>query len=104
MTLYLKTETEAAMKSALSDVIDGFIGSDGNGDEMLVFYTHKWAVDWDIPIIKTPAVLDDEGNVTTQPVMEDGFFANVQVHDLDIDTTSIEALDQQPETPQRRFA
>ena len=104
MTYFLKTETEAEMKSTLGDALDGFVGSDENGDEMLVFYTHQWSVDWDITITKTFAVLDDEGNVTTQPVMESGFFANVQVHDLDIATTSIAALDQKPVTPQRRFA
>ena len=104
MTYFLKTDDEAAMKSTLASALDGFVGADENGDEMLVFYSHQWSVDWDIPITKSFAVLDDEGNVTTQPVMESGFFANVQVHDLDIDTTSIEALDQKPVTPQRRFA
>jgi len=100
MTYFLKTETEAEMKSTLASALDGFVGS----DDALVFYSHQWSVDWDIPIIKTPAVLDDEGNITSQPIMESGFFANVQIHDPDIDATSLEALDQQPTTPQRRFA
>ena len=104
MTYFLKTETEAAMKSTLAEALDGFVGSDENGDEILVFYTHQWSVDWDIPSTQTPAVLDDEGNITTQPVMESGFFCNVQLHDPDIDATSLEALDQKPTTPQRRFA
>ena len=95
---------EAAMKTALNDVLPGFVGTNENGEEILICYTHQWSVDWDIPITQTPAVLDDEGNITTQPVMESGFFCNVQLHDPDIDATSLEALDQQPSTPQRRFA
>ena len=104
MTYFLKTETEVAMKSTLAEALDGFLAADENGDEMLVFYTHQWSVDWNIPITQTPAVLDDEGNITSNPVMEDGFFCNVIVHDPEIDATAIEALDQQPTTPQRRFA
>lgn len=104
MTYFLKTETEAAMKSTLAEALDGFVGSDENGDEILVFYTHQWSVDWDIPIIQTPATFDGEGNITSQPIMESGFFANVQLHDPEIDATSLEALDQKPTTPQRRFA
>ena len=105
MTLYLKTETEAAMRTALAAALNGFVGADENGDEILVCYTHQWSVDWDIPICTTPAVFDEAGETVVEPaVMESGFFCNIIVSDKDIDTTSIEAIDQQPNTPQRRFA
>ena len=105
MTLYLKTETEATMKSTLAEALGGFVGSDENGAEVLAFFTHQWSVDWDIPITQTPAVFDEAGETVVEPaVMESGFFCNIIVSDKDIDTTSIEAIDQQPNTPQRRFA
>ena len=104
-TLFLKTDTAAPMKTALASAFDGFVSTDEDGEEMLCVYNHQWAVDWDIPIVTTPAVFDEAGETVVEPaVMEAGFFCNVIVHDAEIDASSLNALDQKPATPQRVFA
>ena len=104
-TLFLKTDNEAAMKTALASAFDGFVSTDEDGEEILICYTHQWAVDWDIKIVTTPAEFDEAGEkVIKDAVMEAGFFANVIVHDPSIDASSLNTLDQKPATPQRVFA
>ena len=96
MTLYLKAPTEADMIAALDAILPDFQTEDGPK-----FYTQQWSLDWDIPIVTTPAVLDGEGNVITPAVMEAGFFANLKT---DLDTSAIAGMDQTPKAPQRVFA
>ncbi len=102
MTMYLKTADEAAMIAALTPVLPDFIAPETDEDAGSPrFYTDQWALDWDIPIVSIPAVIDAEGEVITAAVMEDGFFANLKTT---LDTSSIAGLDQVPTTPSRIFA
>jgi hypothetical protein len=101
MTLYLKTPDEATMIAALAAILPEFIYTDENGDDALKLFTAQWAIDWDIPIVETPAVINDEGEVISQVVMEIGFFANLKT---DLDTSSLASLEQTPTSPQRIFA
>ena len=101
MTLYLKTPDEATMIAALDAILPEFVYIDENGDDALKLFTAEWAIDWNIPIIETPAVFDDEGEVISQAVMETGFFANLKT---DLDTASLASLEQTPASPQRVFS
>lgn len=96
MTLYLKAPTEADMIAALDAILPEFQTEEG-----LCFYTSEWSLDWNIPIVMTPVVLDADGNTITPAVMEGGFFANLKT---DLDTSAIAGMDQTPTAPQRVFA
>ena len=101
MTLYLKSTDESAMIAALAAILPDFVYTDENGDEALKLYTAQWAIDWDIQIVDTPAVINDEGEVVSPAVLETGFFANLKT---DLDTTSLASMEQTPTSPQRIFA
>jgi len=101
MTLYLKATDEAAMIAALDAILPEFVYTDENGDEALKLFTAQWAIDWDIPIVETPAVFDDEGEVISPAVMETGFFANLKT---DLDASSLASMEKTPTSPQRVFA
>lgn len=88
------------MKAALAAALPGFVNEDGD----IAPYTHQWAVDWNVPVIATPAVYDADGNVTSAAVMEAGFFANVCVLDGTLDVSALTSKDQTPSNPQRVFA
>lgn len=96
MTLYLKAADEAEMIAALDAILPDFQTEDGPR-----FYTAEWSLDWDIPIVQTPAVIDEDGEVVTPAVMEAGFFANLKTS---LDTSAIAGMDQTPASPQRVFA
>ena len=98
-TLFLKATSEKAMRTLLTKALPGFANEDGE----LVCYTHQWAVDWNIPIVSTPAVFTNTGKASKAAVMETGFFANVIVHDPKIDVSTLVAKDQTPNNPQRVF-
>lgn len=99
MTLYLKAKSERAMRTLLAKALPGFVV-----DGEIVAYTHKWAVDWGIPIVSVPAVMDKAGKQTKAAVMEAGFFANVAILDDKLNTAALDAADQKPGNPQRVFA
>ena len=54
-TMYLKETSESALKNKLASVLPGFVSSDADGNELLACYTHRWSVDWNIPVVAVPA-------------------------------------------------
>lgn len=102
---YLRAADEATMRAEVIRVLDGATYTDENGDEQIVFYNHRWALDWNIPITLVPAVLDANGEVTTPAVMSGDFHANLKILDPDalLDFPfGIESVN--PVNPQREFA
>lgn len=102
---YLRADTEAAMRDEIVRVLDGAIVTDEDGDEQIVFYNHRWALDWNVPITLTPAVVDENGDIVTPVVMSADFHANLKILDPDalLDFPfGIESVN--PNNPQRGFA
>lgn len=91
-TLYLRADTEAAMIAALQGLIPGFEGGS--------FYNHSLALDWGIPVVAVPAVIED-GEVVTPAEMDPRCHVNLRVMD---DRDVPESLLVHPETPQRAWA
>lgn len=89
-TLYLKAASKKAMQSLVSKALPGFAGTDADGKEYLVCYTHQWAVDWDV---RDPSPKSTES----------GFFANVRVLDPAINASALNAKDRKPANPWRDF-
>ncbi len=106
MTMFhLRASSEKAMYDEVAQVLDGVVVQDENGEDALRLYTHRWALDWDIPIVLTPAVLDTEGAVSVPAVMSTDFHANLLIIDPDalLDFPfGIESVN--PVNPQRGFA
>jgi hypothetical protein len=92
-----------------------FVTQDEQGNDMLIHYSHDWSIDYIGKMVKTPAVVDDEGNVTTPAELWDGERANISIHDsleewflsviptgtMTNGTSFTEVL---PVTPNRKFA
>src|SRR3546814_2451703 len=58
---FLRAPSEAAMLAALTDCLPGLVGEDGS----LACYTHRWALDWNVPIVAIPAVQIGRAHVWT---------------------------------------
>lgn len=110
MTLYLKKASASAMKTLLAATLPGFVVETENGNDVLVFYTHKWAILWDVQVEKTPAVMstlvNEDGQLyeITPAVMEAGFFANVMIHDRELSSAALHAADTDPASPSTGWA
>lgn len=97
-------------------LIDGrFVTQDEQGNDMLIHYSHDWSIDYIGKMVKTPAVIDEEGNVTTPAEMWDGERANITIHDsleewflsvmpTDTMTNGTSFTEVIPVTPERTFA
>lgn len=110
MTLFLKKASASAMKTLLAATLPGFVGADEDGAEILIFYTHQWAILWDVQVPKTPAVMsslvneDGQFYEITPAIMETGFHANVRMLDDTIDVSALAAVDTTPNSPSNDFA
>ncbi len=100
-TLFLRAASEADMIAALSAVLPGLIQTDENGDQVIVRYTHRWAIDWGVPIVVTPAVIEGQ-TVVSPAVMDTRFHVNLRLIDDSLDPPA--GLEVFPAPPQRVWA
>ena len=70
---FFKFTDEAAWLTAARAA--GFMGTDEEGNEILIQYTHDRAIDV-IGIITEGGEWDDDGNVITEPTALDGWHVN----------------------------
>lgn len=94
---FFKFTDEAAWLTAARAA--GFMGTDEEGNEILIQYTHDRAIDV-IGIITEGGEWDDDGNVITEPTALDGWHVNY-IGDL---PTGWESYEVTPSTPYRVFA
>ena len=94
---FFKFTDEAAWLTAARAA--GFMGTDEEGNEVLVQYTHDRAIDV-IGTITEGGEWDDDGNVITEPTALDGWHVNY-LGDL---PTGWESYEVTPSSPYRVFA
>ena len=94
---FFKFTDEAAWLTAARAA--GFMGTDEEGNEILVQYTHDRAIDV-IGTITEGGEWDDEGNEIVAPTVLDGWHVNY-LGDL---PTGWESYEVTPSTPHRVFA
>lgn len=94
---FFKFTDEAAWLTAARAA--GFMGTDEEGNEILIKYTHNRAIDV-IGTITEGGEWDDDGNVITEPTALDGWHVNY-LGDL---PTGWESYEVTPSTPYRVFA
>lgn len=96
--LFLRADTEAALKAALPAFMlddEGNVMSGGQG----------WALDWNVPVVSVPAVHDAEtGEAITPAVMDTRFHANLCYRPDMVNVEIASAYVVAPVTPQRVFA
>lgn len=99
MDKYLKFDNEAAMLDAMRSA--GVLADDGNGNEIVPYYHKGSSIDVVGLIVDEPAVMDDEGTVTTPATFVPGCHVNIR-GDIPAGLESYEIP--APETPARVWA
>ena len=80
MMIFAKTTDYDSFVQDMKALSEGFVIQDEQGD-ILLHYTHDWSIHYIGKMVKVPAVIDEDGNVTTPAEFWDGERANIVPHE-----------------------
>jgi hypothetical protein len=96
MDKYLKFDSETAMLEAMRSA--GLLAVDEVGNEFVPFYHNGTTIDVVGLIVDTPAVMNEDGNITTEATFVEGWHVNLR-GDIPVGLESYEI--ETPATPAR---